>query len=51
MSDMHSTYKGWTIWRKNVHGMWSATKLGHLPLAADTLAGMRRIITDQGHLR
>ena len=38
-------YKGWIISPKNVHGMYSAWKSGHTRLAADTLAGMRQIIT------
>jgi len=42
----HSTYGGWTIWTRNYCGMWKATRYdrGSLPLAADTLAGMRAII-------
>lgn len=42
----HSTYKGWTIETKDVHGLWLATRLGELSLRADTLGGLKRYITD-----
>lgn len=40
-------YKGFTIWEKNVHGMWTATNYsaGYSQLAADTLQGLKQLIT------
>lgn len=38
-------YKGWTISGRNVYGMWRADRVGHLPLAADTLQGLKNLIT------
>lgn len=48
MRQVHSTYRGWTIWTKNVHGWWLATQVGHTRLMADTLAGLRALIRDRG---
>lgn len=45
-SDLARSYRGWTIWPPNIHGMWSATRAGHLSYAADTLAGIKAIIRD-----
>jgi hypothetical protein len=43
------TYRGVVIFPKNVHGMYSArvdVVGGGIPLAADTLAGMRQAIRE-----
>lgn len=44
---MHSEYKGWLIWPKNVHGLWTATNYsaGFPQLAADSLAGLKQFIS------
>lgn len=39
------TYRGVTIFPKNVYGMYSAV-VRCTPLAADTLKGMRRLIRE-----
>jgi hypothetical protein len=38
-------YRGFTITRTASSGMWLASGLGHLPLKADTMAGLRALIT------
>lgn len=46
---MARAYRGWLIWPKNRHGMWTATNYtaGKGQLAADTLAGLKQSITEQ----
>jgi hypothetical protein len=45
----HSTYKGWTIWTPPAVGeyWWLASKPGELKLRADTLQGLRQLISEQ----
>lgn len=45
---MHSEYKGWLIDRPNRFGMWTATNYsaGYSQLAADSLSGLKKFITD-----
>lgn len=46
-TQFHSEYKGWIVWTRNVHGMWTATNFtdGYGQVSADTLAGLRQAIT------
>lgn len=39
-------YKGWTVTRVLHNGMWSAHKVGELPLLADTLAGLKWLVSN-----
>ena len=41
-----SIYKGWVIDRSFPSGYYAAWKSGEIRLMADTVAGIRRLITD-----
>ena len=43
----HSTYKKWHIWTPSAFGWWSATQVGNLPLKADTLSGLKQLISQE----
>lgn len=45
---MEITFRGWSVRRAGPWGMYRAERLGRLPLAADTLTGLKELIRRAG---